>query len=150
MKYSQNGLNLTKDFEKCRLTPYKDGGGVWTDGWGNTHGVVPGRKITQEKADADLLANVQNAVNAVNRLVKVPLTQPEFDALVDFTFNVGINAFAKSTLLKKLNAKDYQGAADEFDRWNKDNGKVVAGLTRRRDADEEMFESGITEDQKKT
>lgn len=139
MHYGKDGLELTKSFEKCRLTPYKDSGGVWTDGWGNTHGVIPGRVITQEKADSDLQANVQDAVDAVNDHVTVDLTQSQFDALVDFTFNCGCSAFKTSTLLRKLNAKDYEGAANELDRWNKDGGVVVSGLVRRRDAEQELF-----------
>lgn len=139
MTYGQKGLELTKSFESCRLMPYKDGGGVWTDGWGNTHRVVPGIAITQEKADNDLIMNVADAVDTVNDHVTVPLTQNQFDALVDFTFNCGAGAFKSSTLLKKLNAGDYGGAVAELARWNKDNGKVVAGLTRRRAAEQDLF-----------
>jgi lysozyme len=141
MSYSKDGMNLTKDFEQCRLMPYLDGGGVPTDGWGNTHHVKMGVRITQEKADSDLLANVQDAVDAVNDYVTVALTQKQFDTLVDFTFNVGVQAFKTSTLLKKLNAGDYQGAHDQFDRWNMDNGKVINGLQRRRDAEQSLWES---------
>ena len=139
MKYSSDGLSLTQDFEKCRLTPYRDGGGVWTNGWGNTRNVDPRITITQDQADRDLEANVQDAVDAVNDHVEVELTQHQFDALVDFTFNVGTTAFRTSTLLKKLNAGDLQGANAQLDRWNQDNGKVVQGLIRRRDAEQELF-----------
>ena len=141
MAYSKNGLSLTKDFEQCRLLPYLDGGGVWTNGWGNTHHVLPGIAITQEKADADLLANVQDAVDAVNDYVTVPLKQSQFDALVDLTFNIGAGAFKRSTLLKMLNAGDYEGAHKQFDRWNMDNGKIINGLQRRRDAEQSLWES---------
>lgn len=137
--YGERGLALTKDFEKCRLMPYRDSGGVWTDGWGNTHRVVPGVAITQEKADSDLVMNVADAVDTVNDHVTVPLTQNQFDALVDFTFNCGGPAFKTSTLLKKLNAGDYAGACAQFARWNKDNGQVVAGLTRRCTARQVLF-----------
>lgn len=140
MQYGKDGMALTEGFESCRLMPYQDGGGVWTDGWGNTHGVVPGLRITQDKADADLLANVSDAVDAVNDNVTVDLAQHQFDALVDFAFNCGCNAFKESTLLKKLNAGDYEGAHDELVRWCKDNGKVVAGLLRRRRAEQELFD----------
>lgn len=141
MTYSKDGMNLTKDFEKCRLMPYLDGGGVPTDGWGNTHKVVMGIPISQEKADADLLANVQDAVDAVNDYVTVPLKQAQFDALVDLTFNIGVGAFKRSTLLKLLNAGDYEGAHKQFDRWNMDNGKVIKGLQRRRDAEQSLWSS---------
>lgn len=139
MTYGPNGLALTKSFEQCRLMPYKDGGGVWTDGWGNTHRVVPGVAITQDKADADLVMNVADAVDTVNDHVTVPLTQNQFDALVDFTFNCGSTAFKTSTLLRKLNGGDYSGACTELSRWDKDNGQVVAGLTRRRVAEQSLF-----------
>lgn len=141
MAYSKDGMNLTKDFEQCRLMPYLDSGGVPTDGWGNTHHVIMGVRITQEKADADLLANVQDAVDAVNDYVTVPLKQSQFDALVDLTFNIGVWAFKKSTLLKLLNAGDYEGAHKQFDRWNMDNGKVINGLQRRRDAEQSLWKS---------
>ena len=139
MHYSKEGIALTEQFEQCRLMPYQDDGGVWTDGWGNTHDVVPGVEITQEKADADLLRNVQSAVDAVNRYVEVELTQHQFDALVDFTFNCGENAFKNSTLLRKLNVGDYDGACDEIDRWDKIKGRPSRGLHRRRDAEQEEF-----------
>lgn len=139
MQYSKDGMALTEGFEECRLTPYRDGGGVWTDGWGNTHRVVPGFTITQEKADADLLANVSDAVDAVNDNVTVDLAQHQFDALVDWTFNCGIGAMKSSTLLKKLNAGDYEGANSELARWCKDNGVTVAGLLRRRRAEQALF-----------
>ncbi len=140
MKYGKSGLELTKQWEQCRLMPYRDGGGVWTNGWGNTHNVRPGFAITQEKADADLLANVQDAVDAVNDAVDVPVTQNQFDALVDFTFNCGVRAFKTSTLLKKLNAGDYAGARDQLDRWVNDNGKYVQGLQNRRDAEQSIWD----------
>ncbi len=139
MEYSLDGLHLTESFESCRLMPYLDSKGVLTNGWGNTHGVVPGQAITQAKADADLMANVQNAVNAVNRLVNVELTQHMFDALVDFTFNAGEGNFASSTMLRLLNAGDYDGAHDEFKRWDMCGGAHLAGLARRREAEAEEF-----------
>lgn len=139
MQYSGDGLALTEGFEGCKLTAYQDPGGVWTNGYGNTHGVIPGSTITQAQAIIDLRANVQNAVNTVNRLVTIKLTQGEFDALVDFVFNAGPGNFAESTLLKLLNAGDYHHAALEFDKWDRCNGKVLAGLLRRRQAEEDEF-----------
>jgi lysozyme len=141
MLYGKDGLHLTQGFEKCRLVPYKDSGGVWTNGWGNTHGVVPGQAITQFKADADLLVNVQSAVDTVNRLVKVPLTQHQFDALVDFCFNAGEPNFASSTLLRILNAGDYDGAAKQFARWDVAGGVHLLGLQRRRAGETELYET---------
>lgn len=143
MQYGRTGLELTKHFEGCKLKAYRDGGGVLTQGYGNTHRVIEGSTITQEQAELDLMANVADAVDTVNDHVTVTLSQAQFDALVDFTFNLGPTAFKNSTLLRKLNAGDYEGAAAEFIRWNKDNGVVVDGLTRRRQAESALFR-GIT------
>lgn len=141
MEYSPSGLLLTQDFEKCRLVPYQDSAGVWTDGWGNTHGVIPhGPAITKEKADADLLRNCQAAVYAVNHYVAVHLRQNEFDALVDLVFNIGAGNFANSTMLRKLNAGDLEGASHEFARWDMAGGVHLAGLLRRRKAEEAEFD----------
>jgi lysozyme len=141
MQYGKGGLHLTESFEQCRLIPYLDSAGVWTNGWGNTHGVVPGQSITQEKADSDLMANVQNAVNAVNRLVHVPLTQNEFDALVDFTFNAGEGNFAASTMLRWINDSNFDAAQAEFARWDMAGGAHLAGLARRRQAEADLWGS---------
>lgn len=139
MKYSGTGLALTEQFEGCALTAYQDSGGVWSNGYGNTHGVVPGSTITKEQAVSDLLANIQNSVNDVNRLVTVQLTQAEFDSLVDFDFNEGSGHLASSTLLRLLNTGDFNGAAAQFDLWDKCGGTVVAGLLRRRQAETANF-----------
>lgn len=139
MQYSRDGLHLTEGFEQCRLVPYLDSAGILTNGWGNTHGVIPGVPITQAQADADLLENVQNAVNAVNRLVTTPLTQHQFDACVDFVFNAGQGNFASSTLLRDLNDGRYLLAAQEFKRWDMAGGAHLAGLARRRQAEADLF-----------
>lgn len=140
MTYGKNGMALTESFEKCRLVPYKDGGGVWTNGWGNTHHVTPTITITQDQADRDLLANVQDAVDCVNDNATVALTQDQFDALVDFVFNVGCGAFKSSTLLRKLNAGDFAGADDQFAVWNKIKGVLSKGLDNRRAAEDALFD----------
>lgn len=139
MQYSDDGLSITEQFEGCKLTAYKDSGGVWTNGYGNTHGVIPGSTITQEQAIADLRANIQTAVNAVNRLVTVQLSQNQFDACCDLVFNIGEGNFKSSTLLKLLNAGDFQNAALEFEKWDKCNGQVLDGLLNRRQAEEKEF-----------
>jgi len=136
---SYTGYDLTKRFEGCRLEAYLDTGGVLTIGYGHTRKVYPGQVITQDEADRLLMCDVQDAVDAVNDHVTVPLTQGQFDALVDFTFNCGTEAFKKSTMLGKLNAGDYTGAHDQFDRWVYDNGMRLAGLQKRRDAEQEAF-----------
>jgi lysozyme len=141
MEYSKSGLTLTEQFEACRLTAYQDSTGIWTIGFGHTLGVYPGQVITSDQASQYLLSDVQNAVNHVNSLVTVSLTQGEFDALVDFAFNCGCGAFASSTMLKLLNAGNYTGAAAQFDLWDKAGGQVVAGLLRRRESETQEFNS---------
>lgn len=138
--YSNNGLELTKGFEACRLTAYQDSGGVLTIGFGHVGSDVHlGMTITQDQADALLDKDVQVAVDAVNRLVAVSLSQNQFDALVDFTFNLGEGVLARSTLLKMLNAGKYDYAAAQFLVWDHVNGRAVAGLLRRRRAEMELF-----------
>lgn len=139
MTYSQDGMHLTESFESCRLTAYLDSVGVPTIGWGHTSGVKIGMTCTQEQADQWLQEDVQSAVNAVNTMVKVQLTQQEFDALVDFTFNLGSGNLQHSTLLRLLNAGDYSGAAAEFDKWDRAGGQAMAGLLRRRQSEEDLF-----------
>lgn len=141
MIYSSDGMHLTEGFEKCELMPYQDSAGVWTNGWGNTHGVVPGQQITQFKADADLMVNVQSAADIVNKLVKVPLSQHQFDALVDFCFNAGNAAFAGSTMRRLLNAGDYDGADRQFCRWDVAGGVHLLGLQRRRAGESNLYET---------
>jgi lysozyme len=140
MQYSQQGMNLTEGFEACRLIAYQDIRGIWTIGWGHTGPeVCEGLTWTQEQADAQLLADLQRFVDDINNEVNVPLTQGEFDALVDFTFNDGNGAFMGSTLLRLLNAGDYDGAAAQFPSWDHAAGVVVAGLLRRRQAEVALF-----------
>ena len=139
MQYSGTGLALTEKSEGCSLTAYRDSGGVWTNGYGNTHGVVPGSTIKQQQAAADLGANIQNSVNDVNQLVTVQLTQGEFDALVDFDFNLGRGNLATSALLSRLNAGEFAEAAVQFDRWDLCDGTVLAGLLQRRQAETAEF-----------
>lgn len=141
MKMSDAGLALTEKFEGLRLQAYQDIVGIWTNGYGNTHNVVPGSTITLDQAVSDLRDNIAGAEYVVNRVVTVPLKQGQFDALVDFVFNLGAGNFQSSTLLRKLNAQDYAGAAAEFNKWNHAGGKVVAGLTARRQAETDLFNS---------
>ncbi|HHT1700962.1 TPA: lysozyme [Citrobacter freundii] len=144
---SENGIRLIKQFEGCRLTAYPDpgtGGDPWTIGYGWTHPidgkpVKPGMTIDQETADRLLKTGLVSYENDVLKLVIVKLTKGQFDALVSFAYNVGSRALSTSTLLKKLNAGDIKGAADEFLRWNKAGGKVLNGLTRRREAERALF-----------
>lgn len=147
MQTSPKGIALIKQFEGCSLTAYPDpgtGGAPWTIGYGWTHPVdgkpvKPGMKIEQETADRLLKTGLVSYENDVLKLAKVKLTQGQFDALVSFAYNVGSRSLSTSTLLKKLNDGDAKGAADEFPRWNKAGGKVLNGLTRRREAERALF-----------
>lgn len=142
MEYSKSGLQLTERFEGLRLEAYKDMVGVWTIGYGHTGpDVVEGLTISQERAEALLAQDTQAAANAVNALVKVSLTQGEFDALVDFVYNLGQGNFAASTMLRRLNEGDYSAAAEQFDVWDHAGGKQVAGLLRRRQDETSEFQS---------
>lgn len=139
MEISKKGLDLIKKFEGCRLSAYQDSIGVWTIGYGHIQGVRKGDVCTQDQADEWLANDVKTASSAVGRLVKVPLDQNEFDALVSFTFNLGQRNLQNSTLLSMLNSNDVEGAANQFIRWNKAGGKVVDGLTKRRQAEKDLF-----------
>jgi lysozyme len=125
MKLSEHGEKLIKNFEGLSLAAYRDIAGVWTIGYGSTRyhdgrTVKPGDRLSEETQATALFSNTLNQYEeAVNECVKVPLTQNQFDALVSFTYNEGTYALKNSTLLKKLNSKDYQGAADQLLAWNK-------------------------------
>lgn len=143
-KTATKGIELIKEFEGCRLTAYKCPAGVWTIGYGHT-GTVDGKligkgmTITAAKATELLKKDLAEFEAAVNGCVTAPITQNMFDALVSFSFNVGAGALRRSTLLRKLNAKDYEGAAAEFPLWNKSGGKVLNGLVRRRERERQLF-----------
>jgi lysozyme len=141
LTYSKDGLALTEQFEGCRLAAYQDQVGVWTIGYGHTgSGVASGLTITQDQAVDLLASDVAASAAYVNAAVTVELQQSEFDALVDFVFNLGRGAFAGSTLLKNLNAGQFDAAAAQFDLWDHAGGQVVAGLLRRRQAEQAMFQ----------
>lgn len=140
MEYSKQGLDLTKGFESCRLVAYRDIKGVLTIGWGHTGPeVVEGLVWSQNQADSQLVMDTLHATNVVNRMVTTPLSQNEFDAVVDLVFNIGSGNFEGSTMLKLLNAGDFANAANEFAKWDHASGQVVAGLLRRRIAEEQEF-----------
>lgn len=144
MKTSSNGTALIREFEGFVASAYLCPADVWTTGIGTTvypNGtkVKKGDKCTQEQALEYLQHDLKSFEKTVNDSVKVPLSQNQFDALVSLSYNIGSGAFKSSTLLKKLNAKDYAGAADQFLVWNKGGGKVLKGLVRRRDAERALF-----------
>lgn len=145
MKTGERGLALIKEFEGCKLAAYQCPAGIWTIGIGSTHygdgtPVTKSRTLPTEKAAIALLAatigQYEKAVNAVD----AELTQNEFDALVCLCYNIGAGNFSSSTLVKMLNAgEDKEEVAKQFVRWNKAGGKVMAGLTRRREAEAKLF-----------
>ena len=147
MEYSKDGLHLTERFEGCRLVAYPDpgsGGDPWTIGYGHTGPeVVEGLQITQDQAEQYLAQDIKQAEANVNAVVHVELTQEEFDALVDFAFNCGCRNLDSSTLMKKLNAGDYEGASHEFIKWDMAAGHHMSGLLKRREAEAAMFISKL-------
>lgn len=136
---SADGLDLIKHFEGLRLDAYLCPAGVWTIGYGHTSGVKKGDKINLDTAIAYLQSDLRKFERIVTDLVKVPIQQYHFDALVSFSYNLGGGALADSTLLKRLNAGYFEEAADQFKRWNKAGGKVLDGLTKRRTAERMLF-----------
>lgn len=140
MQTSQKGIDLVKKFEGTVLKVYKDAVGKDTIGIG--HLIKSGEHfttLTQQQAEDLLAKDLKQFEVGVTTAVKVALTQNQFDALVSFSFNLGLGNLNSSTLLKKLNAGDYQGAADEFPKWNRASGRVLQGLTNRRIAERELF-----------
>lgn len=144
LKYSRDGLRLTELFEGDVLTAYQDQRGLWTIGYGHTAGVHPGQTISQQEAEQFLAEDIQIAANFVNRVVEVELTQGQFDALVDFAFNVGITNFRNSTLLKDVNEGHFPQAIAQFNLWDHCGGVVNAGLLRRRKAEASEFGADIS------
>jgi lysozyme len=140
MQISETGFELIRSHEGLRLNAYVCPGGKLTIGYGHTGpDVKPGLKISQDKADQLLRNDTKRFEKSVNELVSVPMTQGMFDALVSFAYNLGAGSLKSSTLLKKLNDGDKDGAAEEFLKWNKAKGKVLDGLTARRENESEIF-----------
>ena len=141
---SNNGMKLLEQFEGLRLEAYLDSAGIATIGFGtikypNGSKVKLDDKVTKAQAKEYKLHDLKEFENTVNTSVKVPLTQNQYDALVSLSYNIGSGAFKNSTLLKKLNASDYKGAAEQFLVWNKVNSKRVQGLVNRREAERNLF-----------
>lgn len=139
MQTSQKGIDLIKSFEGLKLKTYKCPAGVWTIGYGTTKGVTPGMEITQKQAEEFLKRDLRYFELWVDKLIDIPLTQNQFDALVSFTYNLGEGAMKGSTLRKKLNMGLYSAVPSEMLRWNKVGGKVLNGLVRRREAEAKLF-----------
>jgi lysozyme len=145
LDYSSAGLALTRSFEGLRLWAYQDSGGVWTIGYGHTGPEVhAGQRITEPEAENLLRVDLGAAIECVRRAAKVALTQGQFDALVDFCFNVGRGNFLGSSLLRLINAGEMANAAKQFGLWVHAGEREVPGLERRRAAEARLFaESGF-------
>ena len=142
MKLNKAGIDLIKKFEGCKLTAYPDpatGGDPWTIGWGSTKGVKKGDVWTQKQADDALATECEEWCKGILKLVKAQLNDNQFSALVSFVHNVGLGNFGKSTMLKLINQNKLKEASEEFVKWNKAAGKVMAGLTKRRQAEKDLF-----------
>lgn len=140
MQLGEKGKVLIQGFEKLALVAYRDQGGVWTIGWGHVGPeAFEGAICTREQADTWFDKDVHTAVVAVIRSADVPVTQNQFDALVAFTYNVGVEAEVHSTLIRHVNARNLVGAAAEFGKWIHVKGVVSNGLIKRRAAERELF-----------
>ena len=144
MAVSLFGIDLICGFEGLRLKAYDDGVGVWTIGFGTTiypNGirVKKGDTCTEAQAKAYMAHDLKKFESAVNNAVTVPINQNQFDALVSLAYNIGPSAFSKSTLVRKLNAGDIRGAAEQFDVWVNAGGKRMQGLVNRRAKEKEVF-----------
>ena len=140
--YSDAGLTLTKQFEGLSLNAYQDQVGVWTIGYGHTGlSVHGGLTVTQEQADQLLQSDVAASVNCVNHAVTSNINQNQFDALVDFVFNLGCASLLSSTLLRDVNAGDFTSAAPQILLWDHAKGVDIPGLLRRRQAEKVLFQT---------
>jgi len=142
-----HAVALIKEFEGCHLEAYPDpgsGGDPWTIGWGATGpGIRKGVTWTQEQADTRLAADVDRFLEGVMKAVNAEAAHPEpqeIGAMTSLAYNIGLSAFQASTLLRMYNAGNKAGAAAQFLRWNRAGGRVMRGLTRRREAEKALFE----------
>lgn len=139
-KVNQAGFDLIKSFEGLRLKAYKCPAGVWTIGYGHTETAVRGMQISEVQANKLLRDDLAKFESSVSRLTEgITLSDNQFSALVSLAFNIGVSRFGRSTLLTLVRARDFGGAQKQFSRWNKADGKVLAGLTRRRAAEADLF-----------
>ncbi|MEN6082592.1 lysozyme [Chromobacterium piscinae] len=144
MKTNTAGINLIKQFEGVRLQAYQDAVGVWTIGYGHTGPEVKaGIRISQQQAEQLLATDLEKFETGVGKVVTVPLNANQFSALVSFSYNLGLGNLQSSTLLRLLNKGDYTGAAGQFPLWNKAGGNVLPGLSRRRLAEQTLFQTPV-------
>ena len=140
MKIGKKGVDLIKHFEGFSPTVYLCPASVPTLGYGSTHGItMDSPPITEEEGLELLMLDIAKFERAVDRLIKVPLTQGQYDSLVSFSFNLGSGALQSSTLRRKLNRSEYESAADEFPKWVFAGGRKLKGLIRRRYAERELY-----------
>ncbi len=139
----EKAKRIIKDFEGLSLNAYLCPAGVWTIGYGHTKGIKQGMKIDHATAERLLDVDIVDVARSIRKLVKVDLNDNQAQALVSFIFNVGAGAFEKSTLLRKLNKKDYAGASSEFEKWVYAKGKKLPGLVRRRKAEKDLFNEPV-------
>jgi lysozyme len=139
MQSSQRGIDLIKSFEGLRLKAYRDAVGILTIGYGHTgREVTDGLAISQMQAEDLLRGDLMRFEDGVRQHAGAA-TQNQFDAMVSLAFNVGVTAFANSTLVRKHRGRDFDGAADEFLRWNRAGGRPLPGLIRRRQAERRLY-----------
>lgn len=135
----QEGIDLIKRFEGCRLKAYQDIRGVWTIGYGHTADVIPHMIISQQVANRLLVEDLRDAAKAVCDFVSSPLTDFQYAAVCSLVYNIGRASFSGSSMRKLLNKKEYLKAANEFPRWVYSGSKVINGLVRRRAAERDLF-----------
>ena len=141
MTYLAKAAELIKEFEGLYLKSYLCPAGVPTIGWGHTEGVQLGQEITLDEAESFLFDDMLEADACIEDYCDAPLTENQRAALVSFIFNLGCGNFRSSTLLKLLNYEDPSAASSQFLRWNKAGGRVLPGLTRRREAEKKLFDT---------
>ena len=139
MNIGTKGLDLIRFFEGLELNAYQCAAGVWTIGYGHTKDVQQGMTISEARANEMLAEELNEYESYINGLVTVELNQDQFDAMVSWVYNLGVGNLKASTLLKVLNAGDYDGVPAQMMRWNKAGGKVLEGLTKRRQAEADLF-----------
>ena len=145
MQLSLNGLQLIKSFEGFRASPYLDSAGIPTIGYGTimypdgSRVTMNDSDITEAQAEQYLMFEVNQKTSGVGTMIVASVNQNQFDALISFAYNLGLGALHGSTLLKLVNQGDMNDAANEFPRWNRAGGQVIAGLTRRRLAEQQLF-----------
>ena len=145
MKISQNGIDLIKRFEGCRFNPYRDSVGLWTIGYGHLIGdgkSLPSgfnRVFTQKEIDDFLVNDLLHVESGISVLIRVSITQNQFDSLCSFCYNLGVGTLQKSTLLKDLNASLWDAAANDILKFHFAGGVSLPGLVKRRQAEHDLF-----------